>query len=124
MALKDIWVDLKDATDGIAGSGDDVTVKPINDIAHSVIENEEKIEQLENKEIEITIDTEMDDTSENPVQNKVVKSYVDGEIENVNNELENINNSIGETETALDMIASQQESIIAIQEKLIGGDIE
>lgn len=124
MALKDIWVDLEDKVAGVPDSGSELTVKPINDIAHSVIENENEIKELKNKEIKITIDTEMDDTSENPVQNKVVKSYVDGEIENVNNELENINSSIGETETALDMITSQQESIIAIQEELIGGDIE
>jgi hypothetical protein len=43
----------------------------------------------------------MSDTSENPVQNKVVKGYVDGQI--------------GDIETALD-------SIIAIQNSLIGGD--
>ena len=94
MALKDIWVDLKDKVAGVPDSGSELTVKPINDIAHSVIENEEKIKE------------------------------VDGAIENVNDELGNINNSIGETETALDMIVSQQESIIAIQEELIGGDVE
>ena len=40
MALKDNWIDLKDAIDGTSGSGDDITVKPINDIAHAVIDNE------------------------------------------------------------------------------------
>ena len=46
MSLKDIWEDLKDATEGVAGSGDDITVEPINAIAHAVIdlENQEPIQ--------------------------------------------------------------------------------
>lgn len=48
----------------------------------------------------ITIDTEMSDTSENAVQNKVIKKYVD--------------DITGDIETALD-------NIIAIQNLLIGG---
>lgn len=40
MAFKDIWKDLQDATEGIAGSGDDISVEPINTIAHAVIDNE------------------------------------------------------------------------------------
>lgn len=40
MAFKDIWKDLQDATEGIAGSGDDVSAEPINTIAHAVIDNE------------------------------------------------------------------------------------
>lgn len=51
----------------------------------------------------ITIDTEMSDTSENAVQNKVIKQYVDG--------------YVGDIETALD-------SIIAMQNELIGGESE
>lgn len=52
MALKDIWVDRIDSVD-------DVAAEDINLVAHSVIENEEKIKELENKEIEITIDAEI-----------------------------------------------------------------
>ena len=55
----------------------------------------------------ITIDTEMSDTSENAVQNKVIKKYVD--------------DMAGDIETALDNIIAEQESIIAIQNALIGG---
>ncbi len=40
MALKDDWKDLKDAIEGVAGSGDDISVKPINKIAHAVIDLE------------------------------------------------------------------------------------
>ena len=47
----------------------------------------------------IVLDTEMSDTSENAVQNKVIKAYVDG--------------ITGDIETALD-------SIIAIQNNLVG----
>lgn len=81
MALKDIW---KDKVGGI----DVVLADDINSIAHAVIDLEE-------------IDTEMSDTSNNAVQNKVIKNYID--------------ESIGDIETALD-------SIIAIQNSLIGGD--
>lgn len=96
MALKDTWKDIQNATEGIAGSGDDISAEPINKIAHAVIDLEKN-----GTGSSITIDSEMSDTSENAVQNKVIKAYVDEEI--------------GDIETALD-------SIIAIQEALIGGD--
>lgn len=81
MALKDKW---KDKVDDV----DDVLAEDINSIAHAVIDLEE-------------IDTEMSDTSNNAVQNKVIKNYID--------------ESIGDIDTALD-------GIIAIEEQLIGGD--
>lgn len=43
MALKDTWKDLQDKIQGDENSGDKISVEPINDIAHSVIEIEEKI---------------------------------------------------------------------------------
>lgn len=49
---------------------------------------------------DLMLDTEMSDTSENAVQNKVIKAYVDG--------------ITGDVEAALD-------NIIAIQNELIGG---
>lgn len=64
MALKDIWQDLIDGES-------DIVVDDINNIAHSVIEIEDGLGE------EIIVDSEMSDTSENPVQNKVVKEYVD-----------------------------------------------
>lgn len=79
MALKDTWKDLEDAVQGIEDSGSDLTVKPINDIAHAVIKNEEDIKDLKKNGggASITVDDAMSDTSTNPVQNKVAKKYTD-----------------------------------------------
>ena len=75
MALKDIWTDKLDGVD-------DVLAEDINSIAHSVIENEEDIETLKKNsgQSQISIDDKMSDTSKNPVQNKVVKKYVDDSV--------------------------------------------
>ena len=43
MALKDIWTPLQDAVAGVPNSGSDISAKPINDIADSVIELEENM---------------------------------------------------------------------------------
>lgn len=43
MALKDTWKDLEDAVQGVQDSGSTLTVKPINDIAKSVIEIEKQM---------------------------------------------------------------------------------
>lgn len=72
MALKDIWTDLQDSVVGEPDSGSEISVEPINDIAHAVIDLEEN-----GTGASIILDTEMSDTSENAVQNKVVKDYVD-----------------------------------------------
>jgi tetrahydromethanopterin S-methyltransferase subunit A len=93
MALKDIW---KNKVNGV----DDVDAEDINEIAQAVI----KIEKNgvgNGGNTDIVIDNEMSDTSENAVQNKVIKNYVD--------------NSIGNIEDSLD-------AIIEIQNSLIGGD--
>lgn len=87
MAFKDEW---RPRVDGV----DDADSSAVNEIAEEVIRLGENEENLD-------IDTTMSDTSENPVQNKVIKAYVD--------------NAIGDIDTALD-------SIIAIQNSLIGGD--
>lgn len=50
MSFKDEWKDLQDATPGMPNSGDDVSVKPINKIAHQVIANEENIINKVDKE--------------------------------------------------------------------------
>lgn len=101
MALKDTWKDLQDAVAGVEGSGSDISVEPINKIAQAVID-------LEQKEVEINVDNEMSDTSENPVQNRVIKSYVD--------------DSIGNVEEALNVIIDEQNAIIEMQNSLIGGE--
>ena len=93
MALKDIW---KNKVNGV----DDVDAEDINEIAQAVIEIEKK-GAGNGGNTDIVIDNEMSDTSENAVQNKVIKNYVD--------------NSIGNIEDSLD-------AIIEIQNSLIGGD--
>ena len=70
MALKDTWVD---RIDGV----DDASAEDINEVAHAVIE----LEKNGGNGGSITIDTEMSDTSENAVQNKVIKAYVDESIQ-------------------------------------------
>ena len=49
----------------------------------------------------ITVDSYMSDTSENPVQNKVVKTYVDEEVENAKAYADS---KIGDIDTLLDSI--------------------
>ena len=71
MALKATWVD---RVDGV----DDASAEAINEVAHAVIDLEEKQPK------EIVIDSEMSDTSTNPAQNKIIKAYVD-EIANKSN---------------------------------------
>lgn len=45
---------------------------------------------VDDEDTSITIDAEMSDTSENPVQNKIVKSYVDNALENVGSSSRNV----------------------------------
>lgn len=70
--LKDTWTDLEDAVPGVEDSGSDLIVEPINEIAHAVIDLEKN-----GGSSPTAFDTEMSDISENAVQNKVVKAYVD-----------------------------------------------
>lgn len=167
MALKDIWKDLQNATEGIAGSGDDVSAEPINMIAHAVIDNEinlaGKVDKVDGKGLSTedytTAEKEKlsglanyDDTElVNLINDKIDKSAIttvvnaeskDNEIptaqaafehaegvyyrlnprvtetENsivtLTNRISSVEVSIGDIDTALD-------SIIAIQNELIGG---
>lgn len=50
MSFKDSWKDLQDATAGVPNSGDDISVEPINKIAHQVILNEKNITNKVDKE--------------------------------------------------------------------------
>lgn len=50
MALKDTWKDLEDAVAGVENSGSDISVEPINVIAHAVIANEKgKVDKEDGK---------------------------------------------------------------------------
>lgn len=86
MEFKDTW---KPRVDGV----DVCDSSAVNEIAEEVI-------RLGDNQGGI-VDVEMSDTSENAVQNKVVKAYVDG--------------NIGDIPTALD-------AILAIQNEIIGGE--
>lgn len=71
MALKDTWKDLEDAVEGVTGSGDGASADTINDIAHAIID-------LENKpDVKIDVDNSLSETSTNPVQNKVVYEAIE-----------------------------------------------
>jgi hypothetical protein len=83
MAFKDEW---RPRIDGV----DDADSSAVNEIAKEVIRLGESQGGV--------VDVEMSDTSENAVQNKVIKAYVDG--------------ITGEIETALDAIISLEESYI------------
>ena len=102
MALKDTWIN---KVDGV----DDVLADDINSIAQAVIENEEDIETLKknSSQPQIPIDTEMSDTSENAVQNKVIKEYVDDITGDKNNLTTN------NKETLVDAINEVKEDIDA-----------
>ena len=104
MALRDEWKDLENKVQGDPDSGSEISVEPINKIAHAVID----LEENEGGGSSIIIDTEMSSESENAVQNKVIKKYVD--------------NMVGDIGTALDDIIAEQEAIIAVQNSLIGGE--
>lgn len=55
-------------------------------------------------EPQITIDTEMSDTSENAVQNKVIKSYVDTEVNTINGEIDSLGNTVTDVENKINGI--------------------
>lgn len=55
-------------------------------------------------EPQITIDTEMSDTSENAVQNKVIKSYVDTEVNTINGEIDSLGNTVADVENKINGI--------------------
>jgi hypothetical protein len=65
MALKDKWVDR-------TNDEDFVLAEDINNVANAVIALEDKIENG----VSITVDDALSETSENPVQNKVITQVV------------------------------------------------
>lgn len=124
MALKDIWKDLQNATEGIAGSGDDVSAEPINMIAHAVIDNEinlvGKVDKISGKGLSTEDYTTAEKEKLSGLANyddTQIKSDIQtqqDEIDNLDNRISSVEVSIGDIDTALD-------GIIAIQNKLIGG---
>ena len=77
MALKDTWQDLVDGTEENPNSGSELSVEPINDMAHAIIALEEAQEsENEDEDVSIEIDNELSLESENPVQNKVIAAEI------------------------------------------------
>lgn len=104
MALKDIWIDKVNEVDNVDASD-------INNIAQAVID-------LENN-TNVVVDAQMSNTSENPVQNKVVKKCVDDVegclIEQIDNAERRVVDEISRTENRL---TEQMGTIDANGEKL------
>lgn len=142
MALKDIWKDLENAVEGVAGSGSDISADNINDIAHAVIDLENnapssnvptKMSELEQdlKNLDIGGTKYTADGITNPNQNGYfgINTYItsiNGGYVYVHNLVEPtsdkdaankgyVDGLVGDIETALD-------GIIALQNTLIGGE--
>lgn len=78
MELKDIWEDLQDKVAGDENSGSKITVTPINNIAHSVIKNEENILELENKSEPFYVTfTTQDDSDEDVTITNIDKTFAE-----------------------------------------------
>lgn len=99
--LGDMW---KDKVDGVDfNSADD-----INQVAHAVIE-------LEDKGVEITVDNELSETSERPVQNKIITSNINtlyGESAQHQGNIDEIIRQIGDIDSALEELHNYAEAII------------
>lgn len=167
MALKDDWKDLQNATEGIAGSGDDVSAEPINMIAHAVIDNEinlaGKVDKVDGKGLSTedytTAEKEKlsglanyDDTElVNLINDKIDKSaittavqyestdeqiptakaawqavdnavsFLDRKITDTETSVDTLTNRISSIEVSIGDIDTALDSIIAIQNELIGG---
>ena len=92
MALKDIWEDLEDKVQGDPDSGSEISVKPINTIAHAVIDIENEQPTQSNVQADWN-----EENPENPayINNKPTIPSVEGlaSVEYVDNA---INSAIGE----------------------------
>jgi DNA integrity scanning protein DisA with diadenylate cyclase activity len=78
MKLEDVWENLIDGES-------EIDVAPINNIAQAVIELEKN-----GHTGQMDVDTEMSDVSENPVQNKVIKAYVDDKVGDISAALDEL----------------------------------
>ena len=104
MALRDSWEDLKDKVQGDADSGSEISVKPINEIAHAVME----LENQEPTQSNVQADWN-EENPENPayINNKPTIPSVEGlaSVEYVEGELKlKANKSETYTKTDIDNI--------------------
>jgi hypothetical protein len=129
LALRDSWQDLEDKVQGYPDSGSEISVKPINNIAHAVID-------LENQE-PIQSNVQADWNEENPenpayIKNKPTIPSVEGlaSVEYVNNELSlKANKSETYTKTEVDNIINpipitEAPTILAANNEYSLGELE
>ena len=118
MALKDTWQDLQNAVAGEPNSGSELTVQPINDIAHAVIDLEEKPD--------VVVDNLMNGNSTNPVQNNIIVGFVNNKVKQT---LESANDytdtKIQELNINIDIDTEMSDtSENAVQNKIIKGYVD
>lgn len=77
MSLKDSWKDLEDKVQGDPDSGSDISVEPINLIAHSVIEAENNIESIQDNIESIAARTTVNGQNISAIADEVVKIQED-----------------------------------------------
>lgn len=114
MALKDTWIDLEDAVEGVPDSGSDITVEPINAIAHAVIKLEKNSGNVDlsnyytKQETQMLIDT----------QDHATTLWV-------NNELRILKEDADATYATKEEVGNIEDAIteiIALQNSYIGGE--
>jgi hypothetical protein len=128
MALKNNWID---KIDGVSPQSS----KDVNQLARAIIELEDAFQNFS-----FDIDSAMSDDSENAVQNKVIKKYVDDSVANKTIEVDTemstvsenpvqnkvvkkyIDDIVGDIDDVLNNIITHQQQIIEEQENLIGGE--
>lgn len=83
MGLKDTWQDLQDAVAGVENSGSEISVEPINAIAHAVIDNEKnKVDKEDGKGLSTNDFTDEDKNKINANAKKIdyLEKYGESEV--------------------------------------------
>lgn len=129
MALKDNWTDLEDAIDGVPDSGSDITVEPINAIAHAVIDNEKAITDNKNRIAELEKNSGGDVDLSNYYTKQETQMLIDTQDHAttlwVSNELRILKEDADATYATKEEVGNIEDAIteiIALQNSYIGGD--
>ena len=79
----------------VAGTAEAAVLdKEMSDISENPVQNKVIKKYVDDHAPNITVDTTMSDTSENPVQNKVIKKYVNGNIAEINLAIQSLSEAI------------------------------